>query len=82
MNIDSISPVGFTNAAGASALDAPNTRSIQPGEVEAFENNLKAPSAPSIDDFKKAQMEGIVLNMVNEAARQRQELKDAMESQE
>jgi hypothetical protein len=87
MNIEQINPVA--SKPPAESLSVPDSARREVSDTEATNFAKQVESAPEKPDFSKAsldgvskfQFEGILMNMVNDAARQRQELKEAMEEQ-
>lgn len=84
MSISQIAPVSSKSPAEATATDGFQSRQVSDAESADFANQVlgaKSTQSVSMDDVEKVMTEGIVNNIVNEAARQRQELKEAMEDQ-
>ena len=87
MNIEQINPVA--SKPPAESLSVPDSARREVSDTEAADFAKQLGSAPetsdfskaSLDDVSKAQFEGILMNMINDTARQRQELKEAMEEQ-
>lgn len=85
MSINQINPVESTPPSQSLSVGNSPTREVSDKEVSEFEKSLNAGkpdfSKATIEDVKKIQIEGIINNMINEFARLRQELKEAMEEQ-
>lgn len=88
MSITGISPVEAKPPAESLSVPDSARREVSPSEADDFAKIVQA-DAPAKPDYSKAtmkdvqkmQVEGIVNNIVSEAARQRQELKEIMEEQ-
>lgn len=85
MSINQINPVESTPPSQSLSVGNSPTREVSDKEVSEFEKSLNAGkpdfSKATIEDVKKIQIEGIINNMINDFARLRQELKEAMEEQ-
>lgn len=85
MSINQINPVESTPPSQSLSVSNSSAREVSDKEVSEFEKSLKVDkpdySNATIEDVKKIQIEGIINNMINEFARLRQELKEAMEEQ-
>lgn len=87
MNITPINPVASKPPAESLSVADSARREISDGEATTFAKEVaSAPEKPdfskaTLNDVSKALSEGIVMNMVNEAERQRQELKEVNEQQ-
>lgn len=85
MSINQINPVESPPPSQSLSVGNSPTREVSDKEVSEFEKSLNAGkpdfSKATIEDVKKIQIEGIINNMINEFARLRQELKEAMEEQ-
>ena len=85
MSINSISPVESTPPSQSLSVGNSPTREVSDQVASDFEKSLKTEkpdfSKATMEDVKKFQTEGILNNIINDSARQRQELKEAMEEQ-
>jgi hypothetical protein len=85
MSINQINPVESTPPSQSLSVGNSPTREVSDKEVSEFEKSLKAGkpdySKATLEDVKKIQTEGIINNIINDSARQRQELKEVMEEQ-
>lgn len=85
MSINQINPVESTPPSQSLSVGNSSAREVTDKEATEFEKSLKVDkpdySNTTIEDVKKIQIEGIINNMINEFARLRQELKEAMEEQ-
>jgi len=85
MNITPINPVASKPPAESLSVADSARREVSDAVATNFAKEVaSAPEKPdfskaSLDDVSKFQFEGILMNMVNDAERQRQELREAME---
>jgi hypothetical protein len=88
MSIDQISPVAAKPPAESLSVPDSARREVSLTEEADFAKTVQA-EAPAKPDFSKATMEdvnkvmaeGVMNNLIDQMARQRQELKEAMEEQ-
>jgi hypothetical protein len=85
MSIDQINPVESTPPSQSLSVGNSPTREVTDKEASDFAKSVE-PQKPdyskaTMEDVKKYQFEVILNNMINDAPRQRQELKEATEDQ-
>ena len=85
MSINSINPVESTPPSQSLSVGNSPTREVSDKVASDFEKSLKTEkpdySKATMEDVKKIQMESVMNNIINDSARQRQELKEVMEEQ-
>jgi hypothetical protein len=88
MTIDPISPVAAKPPAESLSVPDSARREVSLTEEAEFAKTVQAdaPAKPdfskaTIDDVNKAMADGVLNNLIDQMARQRQELKEAMEEQ-
>lgn len=85
MSINQISSVEATPPSQSLSIGNSPTREVSDQEQTAFEKSLEAGkpdfTLASLEDVRRFQVKGIINNMINDSARQRQELKEVMEEQ-
>lgn len=88
MTIDQISPVVAKPPAESLSVPDSARREVSLTEEAEFAKTVQAdaPAKPdfskaTIDDVNKAMADGVLNNLIDQMARQRQELKEAMEEQ-
>ncbi len=93
MSVQTIQPVNPTPLPGAMTVANPNQRAVDDADAVAFAQQVGSNSVSSVNggkqdfsgatmkDVQKAISEGIIMQAVNQAAEDRQKLKEVMEEQ-